>query len=92
MKRTKRTQRRGAIKKINPQIINFHHGEHISAICDCGVDYSEAENQGGGNCAHYVCNKDLWKITNQKGIRYSCPSGYGIQAADINTFCDSSPD
>ncbi|OMP30062.1 hypothetical protein [Mangrovimonas sp. DI 80] len=85
------SKRRSKVKAINPSPTNFHHGEHISTICDCGVDYSESENGGGGNCAHYVCNKDLWKITNQDGIRYNCPSGFGINANDLKNYCSNNP-
>ena len=83
------SKKRSRVKAIHPSPTNFHLGEHISTICNCGVDYSDSENGGGGNCAHYVCNKDLWKITNQDGVRYNCPSGYGTLASDVKNYCSN---
>lgn len=77
--------------RVNKGIVNFHEGESIGTICTCGVNYSDDENGGGGNCAHYVCTKDLWNITNQDGIRFNCPAGYGIQAEDLKSYCDKNP-
>lgn len=73
---------------VNTDIINFHEGESIGTIYTCGVNYADDENGGGGNCVHYVCNKDLWNITNQDKIRFNCPSGYGIQTEDLKNYCD----
>lgn len=76
---------------VNPDINDFFDGKEIKDICTCGVDYSNDENGGGGNCAHYVANKLLWNITKQDGVRYNCPAGFAIQASDLKDYCNNHP-